>query len=291
MLAAAGVCVWIAWRLDAIRPGSLSRSPESPLRPGAAAPILLLGFVVFLLPQFAAAAAIVAVGGPDGTQAGTLRATGSAMLASYTFGIAAGAIGCWLAVRAGLIGSSAVRFSPRDAAVGAAALLLSMPVILVVSHATRLIAHAAGADTGGALQHGTLEILTQGPGSGVGSGHGFEMGFWWIVVLAGAVLGAPIVEEITFRGLLQPAVSGVLGRWAGVLVTSAIFTALHVPASGGESADGPGGATWLAIPTIAALSIALGIARERTGRLGVPIAMHIGFNAINVVLAFVETAG
>lgn len=42
------------------------------------------------------------------------------------------------------------------------------------------------------------------------------------------VLGAPVVEEFVFRGMLQPAVTRVSGRFTGMIVTSIIFALVHV---------------------------------------------------------------
>ncbi|MEL6797724.1 MAG: CPBP family intramembrane glutamic endopeptidase, partial [Planctomycetota bacterium] len=146
-------------------------------------------------------------------------------------------------------------------------------------HLTSLAASTVYTLSGGApdspLQHGTLELLAIGDRASV----------WWWAIVAGAVLGAPILEEVVFRGLLQPAIRAMAGPWAAILISGALFTVLHIP-RGPDS----GGATWLAIPTLAVLSLALGIARERSGRLGVPIVMHIAFNALNVGLALFLTS-
>src|SRR6185312_8315845 len=49
--------------------------------------------------------------------------------------------------------------------------------------------------------------------------------------IANAVMGvtvAPVVEEILFRGFLQPVLIGSAGVLPGILITSAIFGALHL---------------------------------------------------------------
>lgn len=86
-----------------------------------------------------------------------------------------------------------------------------------------------------------------------------------IVLVAGVV---PVMEEMLFRGLMQSAVRGVLGKaWPAVLITSALFASVHSPTH---------------IPAIFALSCGLGYAYERSGSLFRPIAMHILFNATSV---------
>jgi membrane protease YdiL (CAAX protease family) len=47
------------------------------------------------------------------------------------------------------------------------------------------------------------------------------------------------------------------------------------------------GVPWYAIVTLFVLSVCLGAAFERWRSIGVPIAMHMAFNAGNVVLAMV----
>jgi membrane protease YdiL (CAAX protease family) len=67
------------------------------------------------------------------------------------------------------------------------------------------------------------------------------------------------------------ATRGAGRAWAAIACTSAAWTLTHagpVPAS--------------ALPSLFVLGLGLGLAYERTRRLGVPIAMHMLFNAINV---------
>lgn len=124
-------------------------------------------------------------------------------------------------------------------------------------------AASGAADSGGTSAAGSMRTFTE---------------LWPIAAVAfGALIGAPIVEEVLFRVCVQ---SGILAftrsRWAAILLTSVVFVALH---SGGSSAS------WHALPTLFVLSVALGVAYERTRRVGVVILAHAGFNAVNVALA------
>jgi hypothetical protein len=58
-------------------------------------------------------------------------------------------------------------------------------------------------------------------------------------------------------------------RWAAVIATSLMFGFVH---------------EWWSVPPIAALSICLGYAYERTGNHWVPISMHLMFNASQTAL-------
>jgi membrane protease YdiL (CAAX protease family) len=95
----------------------------------------------------------------------------------------------------------------------------------------------------------------------------------------GIVILVPIMEELIFRGLLQPALRRRLGAVGGVVGSSLIFGLVHAlnidPDSGQmglEIAATVGG--------IFVLALFLGWARERTGGVGLPIFMHAGWNGL-----------
>ena len=52
-----------------------------------------------------------------------------------------------------------------------------------------------------------------------------------------------------------------------------------------------GAARWRALPALFVLSIGFGWIYEKTGRLWASIVMHVLFNAVNVVLAWVSVPG
>ena len=119
-----------------------------------------------------------------------------------------------------------------------------------------------------AFAHDTL-ILMDDVGSSV----------WSWVLTALLILAVPVVEEAIYRGLLQESLrrhrSLTNGSpWMAVVITSVIFSLMH------------GGVTSLeGLVSIFILSLGLGWAFVRTGRLITPIIMHAGFNALNLLLA------
>lgn len=79
-------------------------------------------------------------------------------------------------------------------------------------------------------------------------------------------IGAPIAEEIYFRGMAQ----GIFGRrlspiWA-IIAAAAFFAATHLQP--------------LQFPALLAFGVVLGVLRWRSGRLGPAIWAHLGFNVV-----------
>lgn len=85
-------------------------------------------------------------------------------------------------------------------------------------------------------------------------------------------VGAPLIEEVFFRGLLQGRLEARLGVAPGIVVASLLFGAAHLIAW-----EGPW--TFAFAWAVAAGGVVLGIMRRVSGRLGPPIAAHAFFNA------------
>lgn len=93
-----------------------------------------------------------------------------------------------------------------------------------------------------------------------------------------AVVGAPLVEELFFRGLL---VRSIVKRWgpAAAVVGSAVFFGLAHPN------DVPVKAQIMICAALACLGLALAGLAVKTGRLGPAIVAHATFNLISLVVA------
>lgn len=102
------------------------------------------------------------------------------------------------------------------------------------------------------------------------SGHGLGVGFVVFGVLA--AVGAPIAEEIFFRGLTQPVAQRYLGGWGGLVVTSVAFGFAHLGSNPVE-----------AVVPLAWFGAVVGMLYWRTGRLGPGIVAHMVFNGVTVV--------
>ena len=103
----------------------------------------------------------------------------------------------------------------------------------------------------------------------------------FIFALPGTVLGAPLVEEILFRGILFAGlVNTKLGRVGTVIVTSALWAGAHL-----------GAAPLLFGVIIFCMGLALGTLLLRFGSLWVTIACHTLWNLISTLVLFQIGAG
>ena len=95
-------------------------------------------------------------------------------------------------------------------------------------------------------------------------------GGWTIVLIIVVALGAPLIEELLYRGLILQALQSRLNDWVALLISSAWFALIHLQP--------------VELPGLFAFALVLGICFQRTGRLGMAIFAHIGFNAAGLLL-------
>ena len=102
-------------------------------------------------------------------------------------------------------------------------------------------------------------------------------GIWLVLIAIGAVIGAPLVEEIFFRGLFLSVAVRNYGKVAAVILTSVVFGVLHMQATLASAI--------FTVTSATILGVAFALLVLRTNRLGPAIASHIAFNASGVTLA------
>ncbi len=90
-----------------------------------------------------------------------------------------------------------------------------------------------------------------------------------------AVLLGPLIEELLFRGFLQPWIGQLAGARAGLVLSSLLFAGLHGAAG---------------LPVLLALSLLLGWLRLRTQSLWLPWFAHALNNAVTLRLALAVSA-
>lgn len=116
-------------------------------------------------------------------------------------------------------------------------------------------------------QHEALEVITQSNAVPL-----------QVLMIVLAVLVAPLVEEMLFRGLFQTMLRSYLGRpWLAIAITSVLFAAIHADPE-----------HW---PALFVLAMGLGYSYEKSGSLFRPIFMHAMFNGLTIVAALLESAG
>ena len=177
--------------------------------------------------------------------------------------LAAGQIGLWLGLlgwplvasrikgSGSLVEDFGLRARPWDAvglAIGAACQVVLIPLLYLL------------------IQLLTGELDVEGPARELADrAHG--AGFVVLAVLV--VFGAPVAEELFFRGLVLRATERRWGTGWALAVSSITFAASHFQL--------------VQFPGLALVGLVFGILVVRTGRLGPGIAAHVAFNATAVV--------
>ena len=146
---------------------------------------------------------------------------------------------------------------PMGAVAGVLTWVAWFPVVYAVYVATQLLWEAAGLSW---KDQDILEILR--------SASAWKFGL-------SAVVCAPLYEETIFRGMFYPAIRRRMSRRNAILLTSALFALVHLPAFG-------------QLPALFVLSIAITWSYERTGTLAAPIAFHAAFNGWTFVTELIK---
>lgn len=92
-----------------------------------------------------------------------------------------------------------------------------------------------------------------------------------LLVVVYAVVGAPVIEEIIFRGSILQALSRRWGMWAGIALSATLFGLMHI--------SDP-----IAVPPLIVLGVLLAWVRIRSDALWPAIALHVSNNLLAVGL-------
>ncbi|HEY4086649.1 MAG TPA: type II CAAX endopeptidase family protein [Bryobacteraceae bacterium] len=98
------------------------------------------------------------------------------------------------------------------------------------------------------------------------------------IVVMGVTVG-PVVEELLFRGLLQPVLIGSAGVFPGILITSVIFGALHLSQNGN---------LWQSGLIIMLVGFVLGTVRHISGSTRASTIVHIAYNSLPMVVLLLQ---
>lgn len=91
-----------------------------------------------------------------------------------------------------------------------------------------------------------------------------------LLLILMVVVIAPLAEELFYRGLLLSALRFHLGDWMSIVISSGIFALVHLQA--------------VSIPGLFMFGLIAGYLRVKTGRLGLSLMFHAGFNAATVAV-------
>lgn len=94
------------------------------------------------------------------------------------------------------------------------------------------------------------------------------LGVALLVLIVG--IGAPIVEEVFYRGLFLSALERAMSPLAALALSSVVFGAVHLQP--------------LQFPALVMFGAVAALLVQRTGRLGPAVAAHVGFNMTTVVV-------
>lgn len=270
---AAPLVLVILFLADFIRPGSFQRAGKRDVV-AYQWPVWLFGAFVVVSAQIFGAQAfgqisglwewMAAKGGPvQPLGESETRDAALTQLGSVIFGAFAGGVMVYLLNKREH--DEGMRFGAGDVPLGLLAVVIAFPVVAAAGELSRMAFTYATGEEQSAIAHATLEMIRQN-----------SQDPWTWVIIFSAIFGAAIIEELIFRAFVQTALLRMMGStWLAVIITSAVFALVH---TSGDAVP------WHAVPALFVLGLAIGVAYERFKGLGVPIAMHAGFNAINIAL-------
>jgi CAAX protease family protein len=95
-------------------------------------------------------------------------------------------------------------------------------------------------------------------------------GIWFVALVAVVVVGAPLVEELLYRGLLQGAFERRVHAGLAVVLVAGWFAIIHFRP--------------VELPGLFVIGLVLGVCTWRTQRLGMSILAHVAFNAAGLAV-------
>ncbi len=97
-----------------------------------------------------------------------------------------------------------------------------------------------------------------------------------VLLIVCVAIGAPLVEELFYRGLVQPALIRKTNVPVGIAVTSLIFGAVHF--------------ALVELIPLSVVGLAFGIVAHKTGRLAPAIVAHMVFNGFTLAVLLLGLA-
>ena len=95
-------------------------------------------------------------------------------------------------------------------------------------------------------------------------------GLWLVTIIVVVCVGAPIIEELLYRGLIMRSIEGRITDGLAIVGSALWFAFAHVQP--------------VQLPGLFVFGVVLALCAHRSGRLGMGIAAHAAFNATTVVM-------
>ena len=95
-------------------------------------------------------------------------------------------------------------------------------------------------------------------------------GFSAVLLVLIVVVGAPIVEELVYRGLLQRSLASLVTAWPALVLTSVWFSLIHLSP--------------VEYPGLFLAGLVFGVGVVVTNRIGPAIVTHAAFNATGIMI-------
>lgn len=160
-----------------------------------------------------------------------------------------------------------LKTAPKDLGFACLTLLAVWPLVLAAMRLTVLVTRLLYGQEYRIPQHEALKLITEYPAVPL-----------QVILVIMAMVVAPVVEEMLFRGLFQTTIRSYSGRpWLAIGLTSVLFALIHADKT-----------HW---PSLFALALGLGYAYEKSGSLLRPIFMHALFNGISIVAVLTQGPG
>ena len=152
-----------------------------------------------------------------------------------------------------------LRAEPRDAVLGLPIGVLTQLVLVPLLYLPIFWIFDLDPDE---LSDAARELTDRASGAGV------------VVLVLLVVVGAPIVEELFFRGFVMGAIDRAFGTGWGLWLSALFFGATHFQL--------------LQLPALVLFGLVAGLLVHRYGRLGPAIFAHMGFNAVTITILLLQ---
>lgn len=201
----------------------------------------------------------------DGVMNGSIEAPVALLACSLVAQQVAQGLWPWLVSKwkgQGLAADWRLRFEPVDLAIGVGAAIMAFGLAAVASGVMSSLVGLTDES-----QAENTQFLLDAKGTP-----------WLAVFLVAAVVGAPLTEELLFRGLVLRAFEKRFGRVVAVIGSIVAFTLPHFT---GSNLDG----TLVLFASIGSVGLVFGVVAVMTDRLGPTIVAHMIFNAFGAASA------